>query len=274
MPARDEVDPSAILAITVPLLFGYMFGDVGQGVALIAAGLYLRRRWPLATLIIAGGAAATVFGVLFGSVFGLHLFTPLWIAPLDDPLKILLVPLAGGAALLLLGLLLHGVAAHWRDALGRWLATDLGFLVAYAGLLAAVFNRAGFIVAAMGALWFCFGHLAFERRLKAAFTALGELLERLMQILINTLSFARVGAFALAHAGLSSAIVALMQASDHMVVRGAVLVVGNAIVLVLEALVVSIQTTRLVLFEFFARFLVAKGRVFHPLPPPPSWQEK
>jgi V/A-type H+-transporting ATPase subunit I len=54
-----------------------------------------------------------------------------------------------------------------------------------------------------------------------------------------------------------------------------VLVVGNAIVIVLEGLVVSIQTTRLVLFEFFTRFLSAEGRVFRPLPAPPSLpQEK
>jgi len=101
-------------------------------------------------------------------------------------------------------------------------------------------------------------------------TALAELVERTLQILINTLSFARVGAFALAHAGLSSAIVALMNAADNSVVAMLVLVVGNVIVIVLEGLVVSIQTTRLVLFEFFTRFLTAEGRVFRPLPAPPS----
>jgi V/A-type H+-transporting ATPase subunit I len=105
-------------------------------------------------------------------------------------------------------------------------------------------------------------------------TAVALLAERMVQILINTLSFARVGAFALAHAGLSSAIVALMHASENVVVQGLVLIVGNIVVLVLEALVVSIQTTRLILFEFFIRFLAAEGRVFRPLPAPPSWQEK
>ena len=81
---------------------------------------------------------------------------------------------------------------------------------------------------------------------------------------------ARAGAFALAHAGLSSAIVALMHAADSIAVQGVVLVVGNVVVLVLEALVVSIQTTRLVLFEFFTKFLEAGGRAFRPLPLPPS----
>ena len=61
-------------------------------------------------------------------------------------------------------------------------------------------------------------------------------MERTLQILINTLSFARVGAFALAHAGLSSAIVALMSAADNTIVAMLVLVVGNAVVIVLEGL--------------------------------------
>ena len=95
-----------------------------------------------------------------------------------------------------------------------------------------------------------------------------------MQILINTLSFARVGAFALAHAGLSSAIVALMGATDNLALKAIVLVAGNAIVLVLETMVVAIQTTRLVLFEFFTRFLTAGGRIFRPLPPPPSLSQE
>jgi len=43
------------------------------------------------------------------------------------------------------------------------------------------------------------------------------------------------------------------------------MLLGNIIVIVLEGLVVSIQTTRLILFEFFIRFLQASGRVFKPL---------
>ena len=119
------------------------------------------------------------------------------------------------------------------------------------------------------------GHALHARRAAALLTSIAELVERLLQILINTLSFARVGAFALAHAGLSSAIVALMDASGNIVAKALVLVAGNVLVLVLEVMVVSIQTTRLVLFEFFTRFLTAEGRIFHPLPAPPSTtQEK
>lgn len=278
MPGGNEADPSALLAVAVPLMFGYMFGDVGQGLVIAAAGFALRRRFPIARLFIAGGLAAAAFGLLFGSVFGLHVLHPWWIAPLDDPLAVLVVPLIGGAVLLGIGLALSAIEAHWRDELGRWFATDFGLLLAYLGLLLALLDTRALALAAAGAAVFCLGHGALERRqgrpwsgaIGAALAAIGELLERLLQLLINTLSFARVGAFALAHAGLSSAIVALMGAAGHPLAAAAVLVVGNVIVMLLEGLVVSIQTTRLVLFEFFARFLEAQGRVFRPLPPPPS----
>jgi V/A-type H+-transporting ATPase subunit I len=270
MPSRNEADPSVLLAIAVPLMFGYMFGDVGQGLVIAAGGFLLRKRYVLARLFIVGGISAAAFGLLFGSVFSVHVLHPLWIAPLDDPLAVLLVPLVGGGVLMTLGLTLRALEAHWRGEFDLWLATDAGLIAVYLGLLVCLLWPAGFVVAAVGAAVYCLGHAWHERRPVAALSALGELTERTLQILINTLSFARVGAFALAHAGLSSAIVALMSAADSAIVAAVILVVGNVGVIVLEGLVVSIQTTRLVLFEFFTRFLVAEGRVFRPLPLPPS----
>jgi V/A-type H+/Na+-transporting ATPase subunit I len=271
MPSRFEADPSALLAITVPFMFGYMFGDVGQGLLIAFAGFALRKRFRVAPLFIAGGFAAAMFGALFGSAFGLHHAVPaLWIDPLEHPLAILAVPLAGGALLLTIGLALNALESWWRGDFARWATTDCGFVLAYIGILVAFVDAAGFAVAAAGAVVFCTGHALHARRVTALFAALAELVERLLQILINTLSFARVGAFALAHAGLSSAIVALMAAAGPVAVKALVLIAGNALVLALEAMVVSIQTTRLVLFEFFTRFLTAEGRMFHPLAAPPS----
>jgi V/A-type H+/Na+-transporting ATPase subunit I len=270
MPSRNEADPSVVLAIAVPLMFGYMFGDVGQGLVIAIAGFLLRKRFALARLFVVGGLAAAVFGLLFGSVFSLHLLPPLWIEPLSDPLKILWVPLVGGGVLMTLGLALRAIEAHWRGDFVVWLATDAGLIAVYLGLLVCLLWEPGFVVAGVGAAVYTLGHAWHARRWSAALPALGELAERTLQILINTLSFARVGAFALAHAGLSSALVALLSATDSAIVAGVLLVVGNVVVIVLEGLVVSIQTTRLVLFEFFTRFLVAEGRVFRPLPPPPS----
>ncbi|HKJ10585.1 MAG TPA: hypothetical protein VKA76_15970, partial [Gammaproteobacteria bacterium] len=61
IPAGYEADPSQLLALVAPLLFGYMFGDVGQGLILLTAGLLLRNRYPYMGLLVAGGASATVF---------------------------------------------------------------------------------------------------------------------------------------------------------------------------------------------------------------------
>ncbi|WP_298828249.1 hypothetical protein [uncultured Piscinibacter sp.] len=271
MPSSSEADPSWLLAIAVPLMFGYMFGDVGQGLVLAAAGWWQRDRSPIARLLMVGGLSAAVFGVLFGSVFGLHHPLPaLWLHPLDDPLQVLLAPLAGGALLLTLGLGLGALASGWRGQWRAWLLTDAGLIVVYLGLLAALVEPDAWHVAAAGMLYFCVGHALHAGRAVAGLTALGELVEKTLQIMINTLSFARVGAFALAHAGLSSAIVSLMDAADSTLAKALVLIVGNALVIVLEAMVVSIQTTRLVLFEFFTRFMQARGRAFRPLPAPPS----
>ena len=159
MPSRNEADPSVLLALAVPLMFGYMFGDVGQGLVIAAAAFAVRKRYPIARLFIAGGLAAVVFGILFGSVFSLHhTFPALWIDPLDDPLAILLVPLAGGAALLTIGLALNALEAWWRGEFVAWLTTDAGYVVAYLGILAGFVNPAGFVAAAAGALVFCVGH--------------------------------------------------------------------------------------------------------------------
>jgi V/A-type H+-transporting ATPase subunit I len=271
MPASNEADPSWLLAIVVPLMFGYMFGDVGQGLVLAAAGWWFRDRSPIARLLMVGGLSAAVFGALFGSVFGLHhLLHALWLHPLEAPLQVLLAPLVGGAVLLTLGLGLGALASGWRGQWRTWLLTDAGLIVVYLGLLAALLEPAGLQVAAAGALYFCVGHALHAGRAAAGLAALGELVEKTLQIMINTLSFARVGAFALAHAGLSSAIVSLMDAADSLPAKALVLIVGNAVVIVLEAMVVSIQTTRLVLFEFFTRFMQGQGRAFRPLPAPPS----
>lgn len=272
MPGRFEIDPSLILAGVVPLMFGYMFGDVGHGAVLLALGLLLRRRYELAAILVPCGASAMLFGVLFGSIFSQeHVFPALWVDPLSAPLQILAVPLGGGVVLLALGIVLNGIEARWRGGVGiGWLA-EAGFLLAYLGIVAGMLDARGFYLVPVGLLLYLLVHaLPPGRRAAATLGALGHLIETGFQILINTLSFLRVGAFALAHAGLSSAVVALSHTAGGLFGEWAVLIVGNVLILAIEGLVVSIQTTRLVLFEFFVRFLSGTGRSFAPLPYPPS----
>jgi V/A-type H+-transporting ATPase subunit I len=270
VPGGNEADPSALLAVIVPLLFGYMFGDLGQGLVLLTVGWALRNRFALGRLIMAGGASAALFGWVFGSLFSVeHLFPPLWLHPLGHPITVLAAPLVLAVLLLALGQLLNALQAAWGGRLRAWLWTDAGFLLMYLGAaLAALLPQLAWLPVA-GIAWFLIGNARLGGPLHAV-KGLGELVERALQLLVNTLSFARVGAFALAHAGLSSALVSLAQATGSAWGTTLVLVVGNLVVILLEGLVVSIQTTRLVLFEFFTRFLQGTGRVFRPLPAPPT----
>jgi V/A-type H+-transporting ATPase subunit I len=169
---------------------------------------------------------------------------------------------------MLVGLLLSALQFHWRGEFRHWLATDAGLLVAYLGIVGTVFDARLLWALPLGFAWSLAGSalVASHDRLGAVGQAAGEALERLLQLGVNTVSFVRVGAFALAHAGLSTAVVGIAEAAGP--AYWPVLLIGNAAIIALEGLVVGIQTTRLILFEFFIRFLTARGRPFEPLLPP------
>lgn len=276
-PGRNAADPSALVALIFPLIFGYMFGDFGQGLVLVAFGALAGERWPLAKLFIPAGLSAAFFGLVFGSVFSLPgRLQPLWLDPLEQPLPVLLLPLLGGAALLLGSLLLAGVEARWRGELAVWLRREGAPALPYPGLLLAIVMPADWrltillatLIASLAA-----GVLsAWQQRdgmlPTAVLSALASSAEKTAQLAINTISFVRVGAFAIAHAGLSAALVLLADAAGEGLGALLTLILGNVFILALEALVVSVQTTRLILFEFFTRFFLASGRAFHPAAPP------
>ena len=93
--------------------------------------------------------------------------------------------------------------------------------------------------------------------------AVVELLETIITYLSNSISFLRVGAFALAHAVLGFIILTMSE-----MVGGAggiaVTILGNAIVVVLEGMIVAIQAIRLQYYEFFSKFFNETGREFMP----------
>ncbi len=274
VPAANEVDPSPLLAVMTPLMFGYMFGDVGQGAILMLVGYLARRRFPILELLIIGGFSSVVFGFLYGSIFANeHLLPALWLRPMEEPLWVLGIPVVFGFLAILASMLLYALQAAWSGRLRRWWATEAPIVVLYLALPVALFSVPAALVivlASMGWLFTAVSLRAYRKRgLTAVATAvlgeIAELLEVVFQLVINTLSFARLGAFALAHAGLSVAVMALAEMPASLAGSLAVYVIGNAIVISLEGLVVSIQTTRLVMFEFFRRFLVGEGRPFQPL---------
>jgi V/A-type H+-transporting ATPase subunit I len=269
VPGATEADPTPWVALLVSLMFGYMCGDVGHGALIVTAGLWLRRRNAMWPLLVACGLAACGFGFAYGDIFGYGgLFAPLWLAPLDAPMTLLATPIMGGALIMTLGVVLHAVQSCWRGEGATQRVADAAQLLVYWGLPLSVWNvDLGWIVVAGIALCAA-NRLWFDRSLLSMAAGLGALVESTFTLLLNTLSFARVGAFALAHAALESAVIGVAGSIEDPLAAIAVVVLGNLAVIVVEGVAVMIQTTRLILFEFFVRFFEGRGRAFCPASSP------
>jgi V/A-type H+-transporting ATPase subunit I len=95
-----------------------------------------------------------------------------------------------------------------------------------------------------------------------------DVLETLSGYFSNTLSFLRVGAFALSHAVLSFIIFTMMDKVSHAALGGlwqtVIFIIGNLIIILLEAMIVAIQVVRLQYYEFFGKFFTESGTEFKP----------
>jgi V/A-type H+-transporting ATPase subunit I len=300
-PRYEEIDPTLLITLTFPLLFGAMFGDVGHGLVLaLLGGLLASRRVSalrgmasLGTVIATCGLAAVLFGFLYGSIFGLEDILPaLWIQPMDNITQILGIAVGAGVLLLSLGFLLNIQNALMARDWGRFIFDHHGLagLALYWSLLGL---GAGLIVkdlpipvpafallAALAGLAVMFSeplkHLVDGHRplIEGGFgmyliQAAVELFENLISFLSNSLSYVRVGAFAVAHGGLSAVIFILadMVSPDHGPGYWIVVVFGNLFIVGFEGLIVGIQTMRLEYYEFFSKFFTGGGTPYTPLTP-------
>jgi V/A-type H+-transporting ATPase subunit I len=298
-PAYGEVDPTPVMAVLFPLLFGTMFGDVGQGLVLVLLGWLLSSRKVkslrsmagLGSIITACGAVAAVFGLLFGSIFGYEVKLPtLWFHPIQDIMKILIITIGAGLVLLSFGFLLgiynSGRIRDWSGMLFNH--NGIAGLVLYWSLLGLVASIALpqfpvpsvvfaiLAVAGGAAVMFAevFKHLMeghrplIEGSIGIYVTqAFFELFETLISYLSNSLSFVRVGAFAVAHGSLSSVffIMGEMISPGRGIGYWIVLLIGNLFIISFEGLIVGIQTMRLSYYEFFGKFFKGGGTRFEPL---------
>lgn len=278
VPSYGEIDPTLFFAISFVLMFGMMFGDIGHGAVIVAAGLASRGRFKAARpLLVACGLAAMAFGFAYGSVFGgEHLIAPLWQAPLGNPMRLLGIAVGWGIGFLLVASLLRawnlGQTRGWRAAIGdrggiAGIALYLGLVGAAAGALGHGPPPAlGLLLAAAGglvALAHAYGEQTGDRGERLV-VALMETAEAAIGYFANTLSFMRVGAFSLNHVALMLAVMAVARQFDgagHVLA----LIAGNAIIIVMEGAIVAIQALRLEYYEGFSRYFSARGKSFVPL---------
>ncbi|MGE5464654.1 MAG: V-type ATP synthase subunit I [Syntrophothermus sp.] len=327
-PRYGEFDPTILMAITFPLIYGMMFGDVGQGLILFVVGLLISQgrlvkgMRDLGLLIAYCGASAMIFGFLYGSVFafeGEHFtqtfgfeFHPLWLSPINNILSVLGLAIDLGIILLLIGYLLgiisHARARDWGHMIfGHNGVVALLFYISFLGLLGGFLGRtpiAPQVAVAISKWPFPFPVLALVFGLMIMFSevfinlmeghrplfeghgvggfimylvqAFMDWFEVVISQLSNTLSYVRIGAFAVAHGGLSLAffrLAELIGGGSMGIGYWIMLIVGNIFFVTLEALIVGIQTMRLHYYEFLGKFFTGGGMRFEPLAVTPSEEE-
>lgn len=289
LPSYNEIDPTSFVAITYSIIFGIMFGDVGQGLALVIGGalLYKIKKMNIAAIISMAGVFSTIFGFLYGSVFGFEeLIPPIWLSPRENVMTILFTAVGFGVLLILIAMVMNIINGIRAKEWGRVLFDTNGVagLVFYGALIASVLLIfTGHALPGAIIIIICFGipllliffkepltHLIQKKSKifpehKAMFfvETTFEMFEVLLSYITNTISFLRVGAFALSHAAMMG-VVMLLAGADSGNPNIIALILGNIFVSAMEGLIVGIQVLRLEYYEMFSRFYRGSGKEFKP----------
>ena len=298
LPAYGEMDPTWFVAITYSFIFGAMFGDAGQGLCLLIGGflLYKFKKIDLAAIISCAGFFSTIFGFLYGSFFGFEDVLPaLWLKPMNQMMTVpfigklntvFIVAVGFGMFLILVAMIMHiinGIKAH--DPESAWFDTNglagLVFYGAVVAVIALIMTGKKMPAAIVLVIMFVVPLLviAFKEPLaklvehkadvmpkeKGMFVVqtIFELFEVLLSYFSNTISFVRVGAFAVSHAAMME-VVLMLAGAEAGSPNWIVVILGNLFVCGMEGLIVGIQVLRLEYYEMFSRFYKGTGREFIP----------
>ena len=302
LPNYRELDPSWFIALTYTVLFGIMFADVGQGIMLLIVAIYMykKMKMPLGALLIPCSIFSTIFGFIFGSVFGFEeLLNPVYKAlfnldekPIDvlegQTTMMLIYSAVGiGVVLLMIAMILNIISCIKRKDIGGALfgVNGVAGLTFYASLIVGlvlsmvmnihIMNTAYILGLIVLPLILIFLREPLSRLIKGEKmfeTSIGsfivdnlfEMFEVALSYVTNTMSFLRVGAFILVHAGMMK-VVFVLAGMFSTVGYYITIVVGNIIVMALEALLVGIQVLRLEYYEMFSRFYNGDGRKYEPV---------
>jgi len=290
----SELDPTPIVAITYPLLFGLMFGDIGQGLVLFLLGLFMtfinikhkeKSMYDAGFLLMWLGLAAAFGGLMYGSFFGYEeLFEPLFVNPMHEVTTILKMSIFVGVVHICIGwflamlnnihngkvflafaepflkiLILIGgaiVIFNFSFDIDKWLSPDSS--PPYPILLTIIPALLLLIAKPIGRI-FGIKYLKHE----SVGGLLGEQAvdvgETFLSILSNVASYSRVLALAMAHMGLMLVIMEIVKMFNSVIAIIAIVVFGNLFVIMLEGLLAAIHALRLTFYEFFGKFYSADG---------------
>lgn len=290
-PTTWEINPGWISVIVFAFQFGLMYGDIGQGLIFLAIGIFLSTKsesgmfQKIGTLFIPMGISAMIFGVLYDSIFlveGLlfhhHQILP---NPIQNTTKLMLLVFKIATIEVILGLILGAINQIKRgNPIGALGEHGLGMILYVTGLYlsATYFIRIGLDFMPVLSHWTFYlvligMALSFMEPILHSLThghgvgmesigeGVGGMLMTFVEGLANLFSFLRIAAFALAHASLAIAAEALTHSLG---ITGIGLIIMNVVALSFEFVSSSVQSLRLLYYEFMGKFYSGEGQPFNP----------
>ena len=302
LPGYNEFDPTIYLAITYSFIFGIMFGDVGQGLCFVIGGflIYHFKKAPLPAIMGTAGIFSVIWGFVYNSFFGFEGFFPYeaLIHAKDDMTTlpglgslntVFVLAIAFGMFMILINIILGIInAVKQNDKENIWFSQNaVAGLVFYGAIVVLIFmvmNGYGglntllpillvLIVAGLIGIFLkeMLGRMASGKKPaieggKGMFfvQAFFETFETVLSFLSNTLSYVRIGAYAVSHVAMMQVVMMLAGAENGGSANIIVVIAGNAFVAAMEGLMVAIQVLRLEYYEMFSRFYKGNGREFKP----------
>ena len=299
LPSYNGINPTAFVAVTYTLLFGIMFGDLGQGIVLAIAGalLWKFKKFALGPILTRVGISGAIFGLLYGSVFGYEeLLDPVYEAlgitflpfkVMKNVTTILIGAIVLGVLIMFISILINIVTGIKNKKFEEALFGNNGIagLVFFGSILVGAVAEL-FGVHLMNAVYviilIILPLVAMFMREPLSYWVKGkkyhmeggvgdfiasnffEVFEFLLGYATNTLSFIRIGGFVLSHASMMLVVMALSEQVSA-AASPIVVILGNAFVMGIEGLLVGIQTLRLEFYEIFSRFYSGDGKPFEPV---------
>ena len=304
LPDYFDFDPTAILGFTYCVLFGIMFGDLGQGLILFLVGTFFydikKKNLALLGVMSRIGIFSMIFGFFFGSVFGLEeLLNPIHqklfgvehklieVMSSDATMIVLGGAVAVGMVMILGAMALNIYKNYRRKDFGKLFFSTNGVagvvfygFVAYAALNMFVLGgnvlTAGYLIPFVAVPFLCF---FFEEPLSALLEHKpakphegwgGYIMQMIFELIVIILEFvSNTMSFLRVGGFVLSHAGMMLVVTTLMQMCGAagpiVLVFGNLFVMALEGLVVGIQSLRLEYYEMFSRYYDGGGKKYEVL---------
>lgn len=289
-PNYNELDPTGFFAITYMLLYGLMFGDLGQGLIFILASFLIEKKSKIfGQLVRRIGFSASFFGLMYGSFFGIEDLIPtLLIKPFDNILKVLVASVAFGVILLLISYILgiynklHKQKDLEEGVFGKDGIAGLIMMISFISIILNIVKVNPIpipisIILLISSIVLMIFKQPISRRLLDIYPIYDQsssdyyiessfsIIEALLSVFSNLVSFTRVGAFAINHVGLYMAFEVMSKLVGGGFIGIIILIFGNILIIGLEGMIVFIQGLRLEFYEMFSKYYKGDGQKFSPI---------